>query len=584
MGGLVGTVVGRAAIPERLQDERQLAGIRVLLAAPLFLMDFVVPVTMLPSGSGRPLLGLYALLAIASVRLMPLVHPAHVAAAVLAAIDVAVGAWLLSFGAGPLASLVVLFALCVAAHRRGLAGLAVGIAAATTLLVAMPFAADSLNLNTGLSVPHANTVLAQCAFVLVAGVGIGCFTAIGAKSQKIERALGSASARLDLHGGITQTLAVTFDTFLQEFEGRRAIALAQEIPTGVVVGWQADREDGPGTKSLRPVRVAALNGAELDALPAAHAWWGRRERADGRVNILGVDAAGDLLPSMSVRLPDGIRSLLGSFEHAMCLTARGRGEWRGWLFVLDPLPIDRSEALSIGTRLIGQLTPVLDAAYLLHRIRTKSAGNERHRIGRELHDGIIQSTIGLELQLHALAAPLAEQANPLGAELNRLAEVLRSEVVAVREVMHQQRRPEVPAHLLIQTLAELINRFGYETGISARFITPHDTVDLAPRTCGELVRIGQEALVNVRKHSGARTVTVRLTCEGPACHISIDDDGHGFPFSGRLSETAVEFAGPRVITQRVRLLAGDINVESVPDQGSRIEISIPLTTTHAAFG
>ena len=86
--------------------------------------------------------------------------------------------------------------------------------------------------------------------------------------------------------------------------------------------------------------------------------------------------------------------------------------------------------------------------------------------------------------------------------------------------------------------------------------------------------------MNVRKHSGARNVVVRLTADDAACQLSIDDDGRGFAFAGRFSQADLEHSrlGPWVIRERVRLLGGKVVVESDPGQGTRIEVSFPLAT------
>ena len=101
-------------------------------------------------------------------------------------------------------------------------------------------------------------------------------------------------------------------------------------------------------------------------------------------------------------------------------------------------------------------------------------------------------------------------------------------------------------------------------------------MDLTPRVCRELARIVQESLVNVRKHSGARHVLVRLAQRAGNLQLTVEDDGKGFSFSGRLSGTELETSGkgPAVIRDRVRLLAGELAIESTPGHGARLEVRI----------
>ena len=77
-----------------------------------------------------------------------------------------------------------------------------------------------------------------------------------------------------------------------------------------------------------------------------------------------------------------------------------------------------------------------------------------------------------------------------------------------------------------------------------------------------MVRILQEGLANVRKHSGARHVMVRAGARDGRFRLSIEDDGCGFPFTGRLShvELAAGHGGPVVMMERVRELGGEPEV------------------------
>jgi signal transduction histidine kinase len=87
-----------------------------------------------------------------------------------------------------------------------------------------------------------------------------------------------------------------------------------------------------------------------------------------------------------------------------------------------------------------------------------------------------------------------------------------------------------------------------------------------------------EALVNVRKHSGANRVVVRAGVEGGSWRVSIEDDGRGFPFGGRMTQEELEAQrqGPRTIGERARLIGGELTVDSKPGSGSKVEIVVPL--------
>jgi signal transduction histidine kinase len=131
---------------------------------------------------------------------------------------------------------------------------------------------------------------------------------------------------------------------------------------------------------------------------------------------------------------------------------------------------------------------------------------------------------------------------------------------------------------LQQALGDVITRFERDTGIAVRFETDFD-VQVESRTRHEIVRIVQEGLTNIRKHSGARHVMVRLASMGGTVRLVIEDDGRGFSFSGRRSQRELEVmsAGPLIIRERVRALRGELNVVSMPGKGARLHVKVPAT-------
>ena len=115
-------------------------------------------------------------------------------------------------------------------------------------------------------------------------------------------------------------------------------------------------------------------------------------------------------------------------------------------------------------------------------------------------------------------------------------QLLQREVLALRELMQALRPIELEtSDQLPDVLAALVERFRRDTSVSARFVWTGGPISLPCATALEIARIVQEALVNVRKHSRARNVLVRLTNSEQTCTLVIEDDGQGFEFEGRLS-------------------------------------------------
>jgi two-component system nitrate/nitrite sensor histidine kinase NarX len=253
-------------------------------------------------------------------------------------------------------------------------------------------------------------------------------------------------------------------------------------------------------------------------------------------------------------------------------------EWSGRVFLFDPQKVGNpNEELRFLQEFAQQVGPAIYNVYLVRRLRERAGALERSRFARELHDGAIQSLIAVEMQVDVLRRQSSTQAPVVNTELGRIQKLLREEVLKLRELMQAMKSFEVDADRLLGFISDTVERFRRETGIAAEFVSELERVDLAHKGCRELARIVQESLVNVRKHSGAHHVLVRLAQRGGNLQLTVEDDGRGFGFSGRLSNVELETTGkgPAVIRERVRLLAGELAIESTPGHGARLEVRIP---------
>jgi len=346
--------------------------------------------------------------------------------------------------------------------------------------------------------------------------------------------------------------------------------------------WEAGRcVEG----SAREIRSKLLESDSLPTYmfaPAAAAWHARRGGRGGeRFDVVALDRGGSRLSNPEGwAFPPEFVAAIQPFDRLMAIGIELGNEWTGRLFLVDPIiGADRTRVLGFGLRIVRQIAPAVQNIYLTRRLRSAAAAMERGRIARDLHDGVIQAVTGVEIQVAALSLRLAKESPSVANELRRLKMILREEVVSLRELMHQMKPLELGPHQLVDALEDSVQRFQRETGISARFVTQLDRVALTPRACREMAQILHEALVNVRRHSGARNVFVRLTAVNGDCRLSIDDDGCGFPFAGRFSQADLEATrkGPLVIKERVRLLGGELTIESDPGRGARLEIAVPIS-------
>jgi signal transduction histidine kinase len=206
-----------------------------------------------------------------------------------------------------------------------------------------------------------------------------------------------------------------------------------------------------------------------------------------------------------------------------------------------------------------------------------AAAAERARLARELHDGIIQSLLGIKLRFDVLR--LSGSLGPsMLEELRQYEALLAREIVNLRMLTFELApSDDRPAALTIE-LRDLVDRFEHASGMTARFVAAGDVDHPSAHAHHEIARIVQESLLNVHRHSGARQVLVRLAEKDDHWELSVEDDGRGFDFEGRVTQDELDRIGrgPRIIKERVRLLGGSLTIESNAGTGAKLTITLPL--------
>jgi two-component system nitrate/nitrite sensor histidine kinase NarX len=210
----------------------------------------------------------------------------------------------------------------------------------------------------------------------------------------------------------------------------------------------------------------------------------------------------------------------------------------------------------------------IEKARLESEARRVAILEERNIIGNELHDSLAQSLIGMRLQLKLLGESLARK--DIGAaqyEASRLRRAMTQANADLRELLTNYRLKLDDAGLA-QSVASLVERFGRETGIAVFFQNECRTLALTPAQEIQVFFIIQEALTNIRKHSGARNVRILLNNEDDLYTVLIEDDGLGM--AELEGEAPGGHAGLAIMRERTARLQGQIVIESEPGEGTRI--------------
>jgi signal transduction histidine kinase len=420
------------------------------------------------------------------------------------------------------------------------------------------------------------------AYLLVMGLLLG-YLAEQQKRLRAERAIiARVLGRARVEAGLTGTLQDILGELLTVFGAQRALMASQETNKyRVFVGDLQAVESGLGQlrwlESVPTDREIYLFESDADVCLVV--------RTSDGYRMVALDRHGARLRASS---PQALTPLTKSysFESLVAVSFLFGQEWWGRIFLLDPiLGGEREEELRFLQELVRQVGPAVYNVYLLRRLRQRAGAVERARVARELHDGAVQSLIAMEMQVDVVRRQSAAQSTPITAELGRIQGLLREEVLKLRELMQQMKSLDVDATNFLRFLGDTVERFQRETGIGARFVAEIEEIHMPQRVCRELARIVQEGLVNVRKHSAARDVLVRVSSNDSHWHLTIEDNGRGFPFSGRFSQVDLDEMGkgPMVIRERVRLIEGELTIESNPSRGARLEVSVPQHR-EAAYG
>jgi signal transduction histidine kinase len=395
-----------------------------------------------------------------------------------------------------------------------------------------------------------------------------------AERMVIARTLGKAR----VEAGVSKTLQEIAQELLSMY-GAKSLLIASQDATErrIFVGLMQQVSDQVPT--LRWIDPGEDDKQVFLEDTSATTFYARRngQGVDSPLTVLALDSKGGKIPNPSSAFLDRLAKRY-EFHNVMLVSFSFGQEWQGRIFLLDPaLTGEMEEELQFLQEFVSQVGPAVYNVLLLRRLRLRAGAVERARFARELHDGAVQSLIAVEMQVDVLRRQAASKPEVVVEELSRIQGLLREEVLKLRELMQQLKTLDVDGRRLPRLMRDTVERFQRETGIAARFISDFDELDLPQPVCRELARIVQEALVNVRKHSQASSVMVQFGWNRGMLKVGIEDNGRGFPFSGKFSQEQLDTLGkgPLVIRERVRLIEGQLTIESTPGQGSRLEITLP---------
>lgn len=257
-------------------------------------------------------------------------------------------------------------------------------------------------------------------------------------------------------------------------------------------------------------------------------------------------------------------------ENFLGAPIRSGGQVWGNLYLTEK-PGGFTEADEVWIQLLAaQAGTAIENAELSRRLQEMAVQSERDRIGRDLHDGIIQNLFSIGMSLESAIGLL-------GSSPDRAAQRIESAVDGIDNAIRELRntifhlRPHNAASLgLRDGIIELAREHEVNALVRPRLELPHDlNMNVPSSATPDLLQIVREALSNVAKHARAGEVTIRARTDGPLV-LEICDKGVGFepgtPAVGR---------GLENIEERAAVLSASLEIDSAVNEGTTVRITMP---------
>ncbi len=353
---------------------------------------------------------------------------------------------------------------------------------------------------------------------------------------------------------------------IMEGESERALRLIAHharVLAGADQSMVAVPEPGGETLLVRAAdgdRAQALLGSRM---PVSKSLAGEAFRTGKPINVP------DVQRDIRAHQPTAIA---GHFGPTFCMPLRVAGRSFGTLVVANQrggTPF-AGESLKVVELFASQAAVALEHVRLREELQRLAVLEDRERIAKELHDGVIQGLFAVGMQLQATEA---KADNPETVR-SRLSGAVEGIDVAIRDLRNYifGLRPGILAdRQLDQALRQLAEEFQEKSGILT-------VVDIDARiaaqfgnSSAQLIQVAREALSNVARHAKASTCRLSLAQRGEQGVLEIDDDGQGFDLAND-----PHGQGLRNMRERVEAIGGEFSVDSSPTEGTTVRIALPI--------
>ena len=235
-----------------------------------------------------------------------------------------------------------------------------------------------------------------------------------------------------------------------------------------------------------------------------------------------------------------------------------------------------AEEVALLASIADQMGVAVENAQLYEQAEALAVAEERQRLAREIHDTLAQGLTGINLQLEAVESALELQKGELVLErLNRARQLADQSLAEARRSVWALRSESLAKKELANALRDSVQGLTAGTGLVVTIEVQDELPQFPAELKTDLLRVAQEAVMNVVKHADAKHLTIRLKYQANDIELQIEDDGRGF-LVGHTRIGGEEGGGFGLTAMRERMArhGGTLGIDSHPQCGTRIIASV----------
>jgi signal transduction histidine kinase len=420
--------------------------------------------------------------------------------------------------------------------------------------------------------PRVISWIGLTAGTFVSGAGLAFLGDRGRRVDMENEFFSRITATMQVDQGLAECLRLLLDELALAFQAEEALLAYRDSDLERIFLW---RLKAGVTERLSPesLPLTREDGLLLDDMDATICW----NSLVGEGSGFGWDRRNGRKLKTLPRLPSSTQQEF-QLRSLMSVAFDQEGQPVGRIFLTNGRQPFGKEDLGWFERIARHVSPSLENVFLLRHLRARAIEGERSRISRDLHDGILQTLLSIEIQLDVLRRKVSLTPEQAVASLGNLQQTVKNESAELRRMVTDLRPLRVQSADVVDLMRGFAERYRNESTLALDLLVDSVTLHAPDRVCRELFQIYREALNNIKKHAKASHVVVKLSQDDSRLVLVVDDNGEGFSFAGRFTGDELDRLrlGPISIKERTRTVGGVLTVESNPGHGARLTIEIPL--------